>query len=157
MLFEKVKKIVKNLKRGNYVMEYETPLKTLKSAPNGLVIMKQVRKVVRFGIEYKNTKYHKTRVLNGLKSDGSLPWGEWEEYKYFINHKEEKYLRYYNSSFNHKTKIKYVLNGKELTSEELQELVDLKYISSNELQPKKNESGCYSINVKNIKSINNLN
>ena len=157
MLFEKVKNIVKNLKKGNYVMEYEIPLKTLKSAPNGFVITRQVRKVVRFGIEYKNTKYHKTRVLNGLQSDGSLYWGEWEEYKYFIKYNEEKYLRYYNSSFNHKSKVKYFYNGKELTNQELQEFIDLKYISSSELKPKKNESGCYSINIKNIKSINGLN
>lgn len=157
MLFERAKQIVKNLKKGNFVMVYERPLKTLKSAPNGLVIAKQVRIVVRFGIEFKNTNYHKTKVLNGFNSDGSLPWGGWEIYKFFIEHKGEHYLRYFKSSFSHhKPKVKYICNGEELTSEKLEELVKLKYISSSELKSSENESGCYTINIKHIKTINGL-
>jgi hypothetical protein len=103
----------------------------------GLQAVKIVESNIRYGVKYSNIQSVKERRLlkafeNGgisnsdeNNSEHQLKWGQWKA-KYegvLIEHKEKDYFRFYTSTLkNHVPKCKYLLNGVEITKQELMDL-----------------------------------
>jgi hypothetical protein len=81
--------------------------------------------VVRGGIEYDNQKV----VIEG-REDGTLPsenaglpWGQWAEYPFHIEHKGTDYVRFYSASgISFEPKVEYYLNGILVDKSQIQPL-----------------------------------
>lgn len=96
--------------------------------------------VVRVGVKYANLK-----VNEGKQLTGELPYGEWRDNGYIINHKDIEYLRVYNATLpNAKTKTYYLLNGEIKTKEWCREN---NYLLS---ESDREKPSCYNIKVENI-------
>lgn len=118
----KIIDIIDTLKKGAYcTIEYISD----KSKKNGPSIQKHTIQTFRTGVTYANMK------VNANKVTGPLPWGHWVAgyENYLIEHKDNHYLRVTNS-FNHTSKVQWLLNGQEVDG---QELVNQKLISEKEL------------------------
>jgi hypothetical protein len=96
----------------------------------GLQAVKIVESTVRYGLRYSNIKSVKERRLmkafenGGIKDEGEgqLKWGQWKA-KYegiLVEHKEKDYFRFYTSP--NKPNVKFILNGVEITKQELMDL-----------------------------------
>lgn len=165
-MLQKVKNIIDlamEIKKGvNIQVEWETPVKALKSAPKDLQLVKYVVAVGRLGIDYQNLKSTKKKVLEGqIDPNNPLPWGKWTEgyFPYLIEHTPKGtdilkyYLRIYFGSLGIAPKTQYFLNGKPITKEELKELVEKKYISKSVLEHS-NADSMVTVGIDNIKKLN---
>lgn len=96
-----------NVKKGKYVS-----LKKKKDLGNGIEKISDL--VIRLGVDYANMK-----VAEG-KEVGGLPWGKWVEglEGLVIEHKGNYYLRV-ASSYSNNGKSIYLLNGNEISKEEV--------------------------------------
>lgn len=124
-------------KKGQYVS-----LKKEKDLGNG--IKKITDMVIRLGVDYSNLKVNENRK----DEIGSLPWGQWVKglEGYVIEHKGNYYLRV-TSSYSNTTKSIYLLDGVEVSKEE----VELKLPQS---KLKSHESDVYNIKFQNIIELN---
>ena len=109
-------------KAQNILAVWKRPMKTRKGVEQ--ICEKLTEAVVRGGIDYDNRGIVKMkRELGELPEESAgLPWGEWKQFPYWISHKETDYLRLYPSSSNTPAKVKYFLDGKEATKEEIEPL-----------------------------------
>ena len=96
-----------NVKKGKYVS-----LKKKKDLGNGIEKISDL--VISLGVDYANMK-----VAEG-KEVGGLPWGKWVEglEGLVIEHKGNYYLRV-ASSYSNNGKSIYLLNGNEISKEEV--------------------------------------
>lgn len=150
----------------------EVPVK--KEYENRYVVTKLTISTVRKGIQYKNTKAYKEKLMKQMtslcagtsfltptefnkelekKGYNSLPWGKWVIPNLLIEHTNKKgeynlYLRLYNTI--NKPLIKYFLNGKEISKEGLKGIGCVKesYWNRNSI-----EDGTFTVNIANIISI----
>lgn len=120
-----------NVKKGKYIS-----LKKKKDLGNGVEKISDL--VIRLGVDYANMK-----VAEG-KEVGSLPWGKWVEglEGLVIEHKGNYYLRV-ASAYSNNGKCVYLLNGKEISKEEVISLVGEKKLESKALD-------VYNIKFENI-------
>jgi hypothetical protein len=57
---------------------------------------KRTSGIFRAGINFSNLGSVKDAIRDGERGEvGELPWGEWETFPYFIQHKGERYVRLY--------------------------------------------------------------
>lgn len=116
------------------------------------VVEKVTSIVIRGGIEYDNQKV----VVEG-REDGTLPeenaglpWGQWVEYPFHIEHKGSDYARFYAASgLSFEPKVEYYLNG-ELTTKAVVEPLCLasEFRKSDDPMPL-----CMTIKADNVKAI----
>lgn len=107
-----------NVKKGKYVS-----LKKKKDLGNGIEKISDL--VIRLGVDYANMK-----VAEG-KEVGGLPWGKWVEglEGLVIEHKGNYYLRV-ASSYSNNGKSIYLLNGNEISKEEVIAILGEKKVQS---------------------------
>lgn len=119
------------VKKGKFIS-----LKKKKELPEG--IEKITDLVIRLGVDYSSMKINENRVVGGL------PWGHWLAglEGFVIEHKGNYYLRV-ASSYSNTTKSQYFKDGKELSKEEVIQLIGEKNI-------KTKEADIYNIKFENI-------
>lgn len=107
-----------NVKKGKYVS-----LKKKKDLGEGIEKISDL--VIRLGVDYANMK-----VAEG-KEVGGLPWGKWVEglEGLVIEHKGNYYLRV-ASSYSNNGKSIYLLNGNEISKEEVIAILGEKKVQS---------------------------
>jgi hypothetical protein len=112
MNIAEIKNILSTRKGSNLSAIFGKELKTRKGVTD--CVEKVTSIVVRGGIEYDNQKV----VIEG-REDGTLPaenaglpWGQWAEFPYHIEHKGTDYVRFYSASgIAFEPKVEYYLNG----------------------------------------------
>lgn len=113
----------RTLKRKGQIagLLWERPLKVRKGVTSR--ITKEVRCVARLGIEYDNQVAVQTARAEGELPpvNAGLPWGQWAQYPYLIEHKDALYLRLYPVPGSHPKTI-YRLNGQVARREEIEAL-----------------------------------
>lgn len=118
---------------------------------NGVVAYKISDMTVRKGIDYKNQKCVKEKVEAGKVLTHELPFGEWAKgYEgLVIEHKGNKYIRLYSTP--NKASVKYVLNGREVSFDDLKKsgLVLNSYFSDS----RKEKPDCMTVKAENIQEI----
>lgn len=113
-----VKEIIGKYPKGS--IHNVTWCKALKTRKNVTAKVEKITEMqCRFGIEYDNIKAVKNARENGELPavNQGLPWGEWEEYPYFIAHKGTDYMRLYTTHSNNKAVEKYFVDGVETNKE----------------------------------------
>lgn len=100
---------------------WQRALKTRKGVSS--LVTKEVRCVARVGIEYDNQRAVKEGRESGELPavNQGLPWGQWLQYPYLIEHKDNLYLRIYPMP-GHMPKEVYRLNGQIARREEVEPL-----------------------------------
>lgn len=124
-----------NVKKGKYVS-----LKKKKDLGEGIEKISDL--VIRLGVDYANMK-----VAEG-KEVGGLPWGKWVEglEGLVIEHKGNYYLRV-ASAYSNNGKSIYLLNGNEISKEEVIAILgEKKVLSAN--------PDVYNIKFENILELN---
>mgnify|MGYP003303380581 CR=1 FL=1 len=86
---------------------------------SGHVAYRVTDAVIRKGIKYSSQKSVQAKVEQGAILEHKLPWGEWKTgYEgLLITHKNNDYVRLYLAK--NKPNVKYFLDGKEVTLDEL--------------------------------------
>ena len=82
------------------------------------LVEKVTSMIIRGGIEYDNQGVVIEGRENGSlpEENAGLPWGQWAEYPFHIEHKGSDYARFYSASgIAFEPKVEYYLNG-ELTT-----------------------------------------
>lgn len=109
-------------KKGQFVhFKTQREMKTKKGVSP---ITKVSNFVARVGVSYDNMKNVKHKRESGelpQKNQG-LPWGEWVDYPYLIEHKDSLYVRC--STTNNKEQkgtVKYFQNGSEVSYDEVKQ------------------------------------
>jgi hypothetical protein len=118
-----IKNILSTRKGSNLSAIFGKELKTRKGVTD--CVEKVTSIVVRGGIEYDNQKV----VIEG-REDGTLPsenaglpWGQWAEYPFHIEHKGTDYVRFYSASgIAFEPKVEYYLNGELVDKATIQPL-----------------------------------
>lgn len=112
-------------------------------------IQKMVKAVVRLGVTYShiNVEPIQGRPVDNSQKQDHLPWGEWDpECDCLIAHKDNYYLRCTISrSPKHSRTITYLLDGKEVTREEIVGLV-----RPSELAPRDKEEYVFNPKIENV-------
>ena len=163
---EEIKSVIKSHKGQNLSVILGKQLKTRKRILDSAmigdneititgeapVVEKVTSIVIRGGVEYDNQKV----VMEG-RDDGTLPeenaglpWGQWVEYPFHIEHKGSDYARFYAASgLSFEPKVEYYLNG-ELTTKAIVEPLCLasEFRKSDDPMPL-----CMTIKADNVKAI----
>ena len=127
---------------------WERPLKTRRGVSN--TVTKEVVATVRKGIDRRNMKKYTSGEAE-FKS-GPLVWGKWKkglegliiEYTN-AEGKTNHYARLYTTR--NKPKVKYFIDGREVSKECIEALVPKSQLSSEDIMD------CFTINIKNVKEI----
>lgn len=122
---------------------------TAKAKREGIVALKVTKATVRKGISYKNMKSVQERLGDKINEPLELPWGIWvpEHKGLLIEHKGKIYLRLYSSP--NKNKSVYLVNGKEVSLDELKSMG----IVQNSYWNKTGKPDCLTVNTANIEEI----
>ena len=122
---------------------------TAKAKREGVVALKITKATVRKGISYKNMKSVQERLGDRINEPLDLPWGIWvpEHKGLLIEHKGKIYLRLYSSP--NKNKSVYLVNGKEVSLDELKSMG----IVQNSYWNKTGKPDCLTVNTANIEEI----
>ena len=122
---------------------------TAKAKREGIVALKITKATVRKGISYKNMKSVQERLGDRINEPLDLPWGIWvpEHKGLLIEHKGKIYLRLYSSP--NKNKSVYLVNGKEVSLDELKSMG----IVQNSYWNKTGKPDCLTVNTANIEEI----
>jgi hypothetical protein len=149
MNITEAKSILAAHKGQNLSAIFGKQLKTRKGVE--AVVEKVSRIVVRGGIDYDNIKSVQEKRESGeLPSENAgLPWGQWAEFPFHIQHKEQDYLRLYPASgLEFIPKVEYYLNGELSTKDAIESLV----LKSELPKPNDERPDCMTIKVENIKA-----
>jgi len=148
MLLQQVKEAIKVTPKGcNIILEWTRPCKTRKGVTDS--ITKHVRMVGRMGIEYDNINDVQEKREEGTLPaiNAGLPWGQWMEYPYLIEHKGNVYLRlYFGTSVLNFPKTTFFRNGLEVAKGEIAPL-----LLASELAEK--DGDCFTCNIANIERL----
>lgn len=122
---------------------------TAKAKREGIVALKVTKATVRKGISYKNMKSVQERLGDRINEPLELPWGIWvpEHKGLLIEYKGKTYLRLYSSP--NKNKSVYLVNGKEVSLDELKSMG----IVQNSYWNKTGKPDCLTVNTANIEEI----
>lgn len=128
MEYEKVKQELAKRHKGTLLsIEYKSiPTLTAQAKKSGTKLEKYTKTVARFGVNYSNIKAVKEQreldKQNGIVRQQKTIWWNLIDNNTIKEHKEsgKKYLTLTTSKIA-KPKVKYVLNGKEITKEQLQQ------------------------------------
>lgn len=135
----------------NYHIQSQIP--TLKSVQN-VVVTKDTRGYCLSGIAFENRKEVKEGIANGERGEVQpLPWGNWKQFPFVIEHKGNDYVRLYlptpeqETAFHLHGETMFFANGEQISREKAIELCGSKIRSSNE------RPDCMTCKVDNIISI----
>ena len=86
-------------KKGQYVPAAWKSPKNPAAAHKGTKLEKRTSGLFRAGIDFSHLGSVEDAIRDGERGEvGELPWGEWESFPYFIQHKGERYVRLYPPS-----------------------------------------------------------
>lgn len=128
MEYLQVKKALENRKKGTLIsVEYKSiPTLNSQAKASGIKLEKFTKTVARFGVNYSNIKAVKEQRQqdkeNGIVRQQKTIWWNWLDNNNIIKeHKEngKKYLTLTTSKIA-RPQVKYMLNDKEISKEELQ-------------------------------------
>jgi len=125
------------------------PLKTRKAVTD--TVEKRTEAVIRTGVDYDKIKTVQEGREDGSKPEknAGLPWGEWVEFPWHIQHKGTDYLRLYPASgLEFQAKTTYYLNGEEVAQEIVEPLCLASEFKVNEKKPE-----CFTIKAAALESI----
>lgn len=114
------------------------------------VVSKRVKGVFRAGITYDNkTDVQAAREAGLLPAENTgLPWGQWIQFPYHIQHKGKDYVRLYPASMELPMTVEYFIDGKPATAEECKPLC-----LSSEFKADKEKPLCLTVSAENINQI----
>lgn len=155
MTFESVLTKLSNYNNGSFIRcGWQSDLSNARARKEGVVVTKQSEATVRLGIKYSNIKAVKLARATNPESE-EKPRKIWfrhlEDVPAIIEHlehTEKKYLCMYPISKGGNPKVKYFLNGEEVTKEFL---MNSGYVNASEWN--KNETNIFSIPLENIRFI----
>lgn len=155
MTFENVIEKLGNYNTGSFIRcGWQSDIGNARSRKEGVVITKQSEATVRLGIKYSNIKAVK-------EARAAKPEGEEKPHKIWfrhledvpaiiehLEHTEKKYLCMYPISKGGNAKVKFFMNGKEVSKEFL---MASGYVNPSEWN--KSETNMFSIPLENIRFI----
>jgi len=147
MKLEAVQKAMHTAKKGAYYnLDTMRPMKTKKAYSNESLI-KVSHQSVRIGIEYDNMKATIQGRADGTKpaENAGLPFGQWYDNGYIVEHKGNYYARFYTTP--NKAQTTYLLNGKVIDKEQAKSMCLASEFSN------KAPTECFSMNIENITHI----
>lgn len=156
MKYEEVLQELQTRKKGTIIsVEYKSnPTLNAVAKKSGITLEKYTTTTGRFGVNYNNIKAVKEQreldKQNGVVRQQKTIWWNWLNNNTIKEHtiNGNKYLTITTSKLA-KPKVKYVLNGKEISKEELQK----QNIVINSYWSEKEPIQQYDININNIISI----
>jgi hypothetical protein len=141
--------ILSNNKGSNLRVVWNRPLKTRKGVDSK--IEKITKIVARGGIDYDNIGIVQEKRENGeLPSENAgLPWGQWANFPYHIEHKGTDYARFYPASgINFTPQVQYLLDGVETDKATIQPLC-----LASEFPVEKETPLCFTVKAENVISV----
>lgn len=103
----------------------------------GRKLLKQIEGLFRAGIQFQNLGAVKEAVEAGERPEvGKLPWGEWVNYPYVIEHKGQRYTRLYPPHARDENgklvaswkagqlKVTYMIDGQTVSKEDFEALLN---------------------------------
>lgn len=116
------------------------------------IVQKVTSMTVISGIGFENRKDIREAIENGERGEVQpLPWGNWKQYPFVIEHNGKDYLRLYlpskaqiESGFYKPTTVQFTCNGKEITRE------DAIALCGSKAQAKENEQGVMTVKAENL-------
>jgi len=120
---------IKSLRKGSFLrVVISKSVPTLK-AYSDIEVVKQTLVTVCSGIEYDNQKgvIEKRESGEAPSENAGLPWGQWVEYPYLIEHKGKAYVRLYLKGV---PQVTWKANGQAISKERAIELCGSKAKSS---------------------------
>lgn len=125
----------------------ERPANLTQMGKNKGAIIKRTKFQCLIGATYDNrvgviSARHSGKLPS--KNQG-LPWGTWEKFPYIIQHKGQRYFRFYPIGGKMKVKSMYFLNGERLSDEDV-----AKYVKSSRSN---NSKFCLTVQENHVKSI----
>ena len=141
--------IISSHKGSNLRATWEKPLKTRKGIESK--ITKRTKMVIRGGIDYDNIGVVQEKRENGeLPSENAgLPWGQWANFPYHIEHKGTDYARFYPASgIKFVPEVQYFLDGIETDKATIQPMC-----LASEFPNRDEEPLCFTIKADNVVSV----
>lgn len=138
---------VSGVKGANLSATYQRKCKTRKGVED--IVEKRTTKIVRTGVNYSNIgDVIQARANGDLPADPqSLPFGQWVEFPYIIEHKDQEYFRMYPASgLQFEDKVEFLLNGQPVA----QEIVEPLCLAS---EFKINNQPCFLIKAEDLVAI----
>lgn len=153
MEYLQVKKELAKRRKGTLIsVEYKSsPTLNAQAKASGIKVEKITKTVARFGVNYSNIKAVKEQreldKQNGIVRQQKTIWWNWLDNGTIKEHNTNgnKYLTLTTSKIA-KPKVKYLLNGKEITKEQLQEQNVIINSYWNEKEPIQQ----YDVNIDNL-------
>lgn len=150
----KIKFILEELnhKRGqNIPCVWKRDMKTRKGVTNHVEKISEA--VIRAGINFEKLKaVQEARKSAGIEEqEHSLPWGQWSQFPFVISHKGQEYVRIYPASLDIHAKVKYLIDGREATPEEVRPLC-----LASEFPKEEKENLCFTLKNDSILRIGNV-
>lgn len=118
-----IKNIISTRKGANLRAIFGKDMKTRKGVENKVEKITSI--VVRGGIDYDNQAVVKEGRGDGTlpQENAGLPWGDWVEFPYHIQHKGTDYVRFYSASgLAFEPKVEYYLDGIQVDKATIQPL-----------------------------------
>ena len=123
MNIQNIVSVLSSNKGSNLKVIWNRPLKTRKGITSK--VEKLTRIVARGGVEYDNLGIVQEKRENGELPDqnAGLPWGQWANFPYHIEHKGTDYARFYPASgINFTPQVQYFLDGVEVDKSQVEPL-----------------------------------
>ena len=156
MELQKIEQELQNRQKGTFInVQWETNIESAKAKKQGVVVIKRVDTVTRWGIKYDHIK--KVKELKAQQEQEEKkeykPWYKHlEKNPCFIQHLADEnrvYLQLFTTNKSNTTKVKYYINGVEKSK---QEVIESGYVNGSEWAPK-SEHVIMNIPTENIRHI----
>jgi hypothetical protein len=137
--------------KGSFVKAYWKSNPKPAAAHKSVILEKVTSAVVRAGLNFSNLSSVKNAIESGERGEvQSLPWGNWKQFPYIIEHKDAEYIRLYPSTGNnHFPSSTYYADGQVVDKETF-----AGYLTESErkklLNPEDNAVECFTIKSNNI-------
>jgi hypothetical protein len=137
--------------KGSFVKAYWKSNPKPAAAHKNVILEKVTSAVVRAGVNFANLSSVKDAIENGERGEvQSLPWGNWKQFPYIIEHKDAEYIRLYPSTGNnHFPSSTYYVDGQVVDKGTFAE-----FLTESErkklLNPEENRPECFTVKSDNI-------
>lgn len=142
-------KIVRQLKdhKGQHIQVcWERTMKT-RADFSMFSITKRTCAYVRAGIDYANLSAVKAGIECGERDEvQALPWGEWKDFPFIIQHNGTEYVRLYPATFdNLKPTVEYFCNDAPISAEGAKQ-----YCLASEFREREEKPLCFTIKAESL-------
>lgn len=125
------------------------------AAHKDVEVFKVTEMTVISGVSFENRRDIRDAIEAGERSEvGALPWGQWKNFPFVIEHKGNDYIRLYlpskaqqEAGFARETTVQFIANGKPITRDEAIQLCGSK------AKARENEEGCLTVKAAGLEII----